>query len=256
METGNLRYEYERITHSLTCDVTDEDYRKLEAKLENLKNLADIENRAVSVYDLYRKKFLLKVDSHIALLGYTQADKINVDNVEHYHAMVHSDDLAFLYDSEIKMYNFLKRLPGDEKKEYKLVYDYRVRAKDGRYIRFLHQMMLYELDRRGNSWILLILSDVLSSYPEDEAPRRFLINTKTRKLCLFNEESGIKTYLLTEREKEIINLISQGLDSDAIAKRLCISVHTVNNHRQHILEKTATRNVTQAITYLKCIGVL
>lgn len=256
MEMNDIKHEYERITNSLTCCVSDEDYKKLEAKLENIRNLADMENRAISVYDLHQKKFLLKVDKHIALLGYTQADNINIHNIDRYHAMIHSDDLAFLYDSEIKMYHFLRSMPGNEKKDYKLVYDYRVRAKNGSYMRFLHQLMIYELDRRFNSWILLIISDVLSTYPEDEAPRRFLINTKTKKLYLFHEGIDKKIYLLTKREQEIIELISQGLDSSEIARKLYISIHTVNNHRQHILEKTGTKNVAQAITYLKCIGLL
>lgn len=240
----------------LSCSVTEEDYLKLEQKIAKLKEMAEIENRSISLYDVNKKEFLLKVDKHIELLGYTKNDKVNINNVENYHAMIHKDDLPFLYDSEIKMYNFLKPIRSNEKKEYKLVYDYRVRSKNGAYIRFLHQMVLFEVDKDFNSWILLIISDVLSSYPENEKPRRFLFNTKTHKVHLFNKEAGIKSYLLTKREKEVIELISQGLDSKLIADKLCVSVSTINNHRQHILQKTGTRNVAQAISYLKCIGLV
>ena len=251
-----LKNEYEKIRNSLHCHVNDDDYKKLEQKLSNLKTLADIENRAISIYDLNRKEFLLKVDKHIELLGYDNTDDINVNNVDNYHLMIHPDDINILYDSEIKMYNFLKPIQSDEKKDYKLVYDYRVRNKNGLYIRFLHQLMLYELDKFYNSWIMLILSDVISAYPDNEKPRRFLINIKTKKICLFNDELNIKTFLLTNREKEIIELIAQGFDSKTISDRLYISVNTVNNHRQHILQKTSTKNITQAITYFKCIGLL
>ena len=39
-------------------------------------------------------------------------------------------------------------------------------------------------------------------------------------------------------------------------RTMTISVDTVNNDRQNIPHKTSTRNTTQAITYLKCIGIL
>ena len=251
-----LENDYNRIVTSHICAVTESDYANAYAKLENLKNLANVENRSFSVFDLSKKEFLLKVDKHIELLGYLGKDAIDINNIGHYHEMIHSEDLPFLYDSEIKMYDFLRSIKGIEKKDYKLVYDYRVRCKNGSYLRFLHQIAILELDKLFNSWLLLIISDVISSFPEDEKPRRFLVNTKTKRVHLFNEESGIKYYIVTKREKEVIELLAQGLDSREVAERLCISRSTVNNHRQHILRKTSTKNSTQATMYLKCIGIL
>jgi DNA-binding NarL/FixJ family response regulator len=62
--------------------------------------------------------------------------------------------------------------------------------------------------------------------------------------------------LLTDRETEVLKLISQGLDSHDIAERLFISVNTVNNHRQKILSKTRTKNATQALLYAKKVGII
>jgi DNA-binding CsgD family transcriptional regulator len=256
MDEARLKAEYGRITASLACEVTDDDYRAVAPRVESLREMARIENRSVSLYDVNRKEFLLKVDAHIALLGYGSADAPDINDVSRYHAMIHPDDRAFLYDSEIKMYEFLRAMPGAEKKNYKLVYDYRVRARDGRYVRFLHQLALFELDRNHNSWLMLVISDVLASYPEDVPPRRFLIDTRTKKECLFGENSGASGDILTKREREILSLVAEGLDSRAIADRLCVSASTVNNHRQRILEKTGARNVTQAIAWADRIGLL
>ena len=253
LRTDKIQTRYEEIRTSLHCNVTDEDYKMIEQKLNQLSELACIENRSISVFDVNRNEFILKVDRHMELLGYDVTEEINVNN---YHKMIHTDDLPFLYDSEIKMFKFLKPVRSNEKKDYKLIYDYRVRRKDGSYIRFLHQLLLYELDRDYNSWLLLILSDVISAYPENAKPRRFLMNTKTKEIRLFNEETGIRGFLITPREREILELISQGLDSTEIADKLYISLNTVNNHRQHVLQKTSTKNITQAITYLKLTGIM
>ena len=254
--TTFVRETYDAIQKNLHCSVDEGDYERIKPKIENLKELARIQNRAIAVYDLYRREFLLKIDTHISLLGYTNTEMIPVNNIAYYHEMVHTDDLPFLCDSEIRMYDYLRDIKDDSKKDYKLVYDYRVRAKDGSYIRFLHQLVIYEVDKAYHSWLLLIISDVLSTSPANESPRRFLINTRTQKVCLFNEESGIKSSLITRREKEVLELIEAGFDSTGIAARLFVSVNTINNHRQHILEKTHTRNSSQAIAYLKCIGLL
>jgi DNA-binding CsgD family transcriptional regulator len=59
--------------------------------------------------------------------------------------------------------------------------------------------------------------------------------------------SGIGPYCtLTEREKQILDLVAQGMSNNYIADRLNISVHTVANHIRHILEKTGTTNRSAA----------
>jgi two-component system response regulator FixJ len=52
---------------------------------------------------------------------------------------------------------------------------------------------------------------------------------------------------LTEREREILRYVSQGLTSKAIAQRLGISVRTVDIHRANIMNKTDTRNVVELV---------
>jgi DNA-binding CsgD family transcriptional regulator len=53
--------------------------------------------------------------------------------------------------------------------------------------------------------------------------------------------------LLTLREKEILQLVSQGFSSKEIASKLFISKHTVESHRKHILRKLSVRNAPQMV---------
>ncbi|KJY50199.1 response regulator transcription factor [Bifidobacterium mellis] len=50
---------------------------------------------------------------------------------------------------------------------------------------------------------------------------------------------------LTDREHEIVALVADGLDNQAIASRLCLSEGTVRNHISAILAKTNLANRTQ-----------
>jgi DNA-binding NarL/FixJ family response regulator len=54
---------------------------------------------------------------------------------------------------------------------------------------------------------------------------------------------------LTDREFEVLQLIGRGNDNHAIAKRLHLSVKTVDAHRGHIKEKLAFKNGTELISY-------
>ncbi len=53
---------------------------------------------------------------------------------------------------------------------------------------------------------------------------------------------------LTRREKEILDLIAEGISSPEIAERLFLSVRTVDNHRNSLLQKFEVKN---AIALLK-----
>ena len=52
---------------------------------------------------------------------------------------------------------------------------------------------------------------------------------------------------LTDREREVMNLVVKGWSSKVIAKSLGISYRTVEVHRSHILEKLGVRSVPELI---------
>lgn len=54
---------------------------------------------------------------------------------------------------------------------------------------------------------------------------------------------------LTRREEEILQLVCQQYTAEEIAERLFISVKTVNGHRNNLLAKTHSRNVTGLVLY-------
>jgi DNA-binding NarL/FixJ family response regulator len=53
---------------------------------------------------------------------------------------------------------------------------------------------------------------------------------------------------LTSREREILELIAEGLTNGAIAKRLFISVNTVRNHVQSVLAKLEAHSKLEALS--------
>ena len=62
--------------------------------------------------------------------------------------------------------------------------------------------------------------------------------------------------VLTRREAEVLQLLSEGASNKAIALRLCISERTVKNHVHNILEKLQLESRVQAATYALRQGLL
>jgi DNA-binding CsgD family transcriptional regulator len=242
---------------SQECEVSEDDYIKFETNLKLLQRLSEVENSTFSVLDLKTGNYLLKSPRFTSLLGYSGHEDPESDDLALFHSIIHPDDLPFVLDTEYEAFFFYKNLPVSEKKDYKLVYDFRVKSIKGVYMRIMHQFVILEQDRSGKSWLALIVTDILSEEATDYKPQRRMLNIRTGKLYFFHEDKkSTSGKLLTKRESEVMGLIAQGLDSNNISDRLFISVNTVNNHRQNILSKTRSGNTTQALLYAKKLGIV
>ncbi len=61
---------------------------------------------------------------------------------------------------------------------------------------------------------------------------------------------------LTEREREVLGLLSEGLTNAAIADRLVVSVHTVRNHVANLSSKLGARSKLEALSIAVREGLL
>ena len=61
---------------------------------------------------------------------------------------------------------------------------------------------------------------------------------------------------ITERELEVLDLLSRGYNSKAIAEQLFISPNTVEFHRRQLLKKTESRNIAELIGNAYRLGIL
>ncbi len=61
---------------------------------------------------------------------------------------------------------------------------------------------------------------------------------------------------LTDREREVLNLLAQGLSTNDIAQSLSISPATTRNHIRHILHKFQVHSRLEAVTYAFKYGLV
>jgi DNA-binding NarL/FixJ family response regulator len=58
---------------------------------------------------------------------------------------------------------------------------------------------------------------------------------------------GNESPVLTRREKEVLELIAEGMTNNEIAQKLFVSVTTVDTHRKNLLTKLSARNTAELV---------
>ena len=157
--------------------------------------------------------------------------------------LVHPDDLEVVRRIDKKVWEFLDTLPEEEKLTYKYIYEMRVLDR-GKYVRMIYQMRI--LAFKDDNFLGMGIIDIAPEQSANTSVRFQIKNCLTDEIVPFAIESATDT-LLTPREREILALAKEGMFSKEISEKLNISIHTVNRHRQNILEKLQVDNMIEAM---------
>jgi len=157
--------------------------------------------------------------------------------------LVHPDDLEVVRRIDKKVWEFLDTLPEEEKLAYKYIYELRVLEK-GKYIRMIYQTRLLAFE--DDNFLAMGMIDLAPEQSANTSVRFQIKNCLTDEIVPFAIENATDA-LLTPREREILALAKEGMFSKEISEKLNISIHTVNRHRQNILEKLQVDNIIEAI---------
>ena len=157
--------------------------------------------------------------------------------------LVHPDDWEVVRRIDKKVWEFLNTLPEEEKQTYKYIYELRVLER-GKYVRMIYQMRI--LAFKEDNFLAMGIIDIAPEQSANTSVRFQIKNCLTDEIVPFAIESAADT-LLTPREREVLALAKEGMFSKEISEKLNISIHTVNRHRQNILEKLQVDNMIEAV---------
>jgi DNA-binding CsgD family transcriptional regulator/PAS domain-containing protein len=171
--------------------------------------------------------------------------------------IIYPEDQDRTWKLKKKVWERLLTLPVQERKKYKFNNDYRVLKPDGTMVRLLEQSSVLQLDAGGNiTHTISICSDIThwNKVPDNYAS----VLSAAEKPCFdFPDDADLKPpIILSKRELEIVSLMAAGHNSKYIADKLFISFHTVNTHRQKMIEKTSTRNTGGLIQFAMYHGLI
>lgn len=194
-----------------------------------------------------------------ALIGLSNEKKLYCENdssdEDIIYSRIHPEDIAEKRMLEYEFFKLTNSVDSNEKKDYKATCRIRIKSVNNDYIIIENSTQIVELSPAGKMWIILCCYNLSPDQKEfnDIAPH--IINNSTGKIITLSLGER-KKRILSEREKEILRLIREGKASKTIADILEISVHTVNRHRQNIIEKLSVSNSIEAINAATSMGLL
>lgn len=160
--------------------------------------------------------------------------------------IIHPNDLL-PFCQEMKLnWEILMALPQNQLKDLMFSISYRLIKPDSSFLYLLQQCSVLQLDNKGNiAHLICICSALNPTENEISLPS----NTEGRKIAAEVTSKNQKA-LLSKRELEIVKLMAAGFSSKVIAVKLGLSFHTINTHRQNIIEKTKAGTSGGVIQYV------
>lgn len=234
----------------------DIDHTVWEQDKSMLHRLSKISHSCTFVVDVYKCCYTYASSNFVDLLGY---DSHKIETLEkqgdYLESRIHPDDRAQLAALQITLSQFIYSLPFEQRNEYSNIYSFRILNARQQYIRVTSRHQVLEQDRNGKAWLVIGNMDISPDQKHSETVDCTVLNLKNGEF--FSPSSlFIPSTNLTHREIEILRLIQKGLLSKEIADKLCISIHTVNIHRQNLLRKLGVQNSIEAIRLGQETGLL
>lgn len=234
----------------------DIDYAVCEHNKCLLRQLSKVSRSCTFIVDVYKGCYAFASANFVDLLGY---DNRKIDTLEkqgdYLESRIHPEDRSQLENLQVKLGLFIYDLPFEQRNDYSNIYSFRILNARGKYVRVTSKHQVLEQDRNGKAWLIIGNMDLSPNQKESEQVECTVLNLKTGDLFspdLINNPD----INLTNRELETLRLIQRGFLSKEIADKLCLSIHTVNIHRQNLLRKLGVQNSIEAIRLGRELGIL
>lgn len=228
----------------------EEYYIDLVKEMKSIKMTA-LFNQFYNYYDFSKMEMVCEDNNIYKILGYTKEEFYHLILYEN----IHPADRLLIYKATKKVLNIIKELGKCNTKEITFLMDFRIRKKDGDYIRVLKQTGCLVSDRLGN---MIFSYDFYTDITEIKRSNiiKFSYKGSLNNINFPDDELLEKSDALSLRELSILKLLAKSMSSKEIAEILFITKNTVDTHRRKMLKKTMLKNTSELIVYGLEIGII
>jgi DNA-binding CsgD family transcriptional regulator len=242
-----------------------EDARKNLLNNSQFKSLMEIFPGMVWVMDIASQSYPFVSDNVKSILGYSPEDFYNEGFNLAAKVFYEPHNDIILHEILPKKFHFFVEYvsKGGDLKNLRVTFNYWVYRKDRSIGSMHHHLTVLNTDEYNKAHLTLILLTDISDIKKDNSIV-FTISEKKENDIFYPVYS--KTYLspsenkalpiLSNRETEILNLISQGKSSNEISKMLFISENTVYKHRKNMLKKMESKSSAELLSKAIALGII
>lgn len=206
------------------------------------------------LFDNTSLSYLYVSKSCAAVLGFTAEELKNMGYKESLLAICSENELEYKMKMMGDIFSILKTFDQASIHNISVKYDWVVAKKDGENIHVLEEMWFPDANEHSEPTLALCFLHDLSDYSS-------FGNSGIRKCTILKDAAGVpekifsRSYAiveknrcpLTQRERQILDLFSNGLNTTQVAASLYLTVNTIKTHRKNILAKLGAENTSEAI---------
>lgn len=234
----------------------DVDYDFWNKRRESIQVFSQMNRSCIFTVDVFKERYDFASDDFSSIFGY---DPVRIKAIRKHsdflEERIHPDDRAQLITYQIEHGQYIYSLPPEERNDYRQIFQIRMLNAKNRYINVISRHQVIQKDNNGKAWIIMGVMEISPDQIISDKVKRTVVNRQTGEIItspFVHDESN----QLTGREKEILLLICQGLLSKEIARKLNVSIFTINNHRKNILSKLNVDNIIEAINKARSFGII
>jgi DNA-binding CsgD family transcriptional regulator len=254
MNPTKIQETYFELLNSQSITAETVDYSVWEKHRHSIQKFTEFGNSLISVFDLFKKQHTIYSASDNFFLGYSP--KEISDFGDHFMAMkTHPDDFFTLLSNSLSVLKLYFNFNEEEKMSHKLINEFRFLNASNKYVRVIEQHQALELDKNGNLWLAISTLDVSPNQDLEQGTKSQIFNFRNGNFMKLEQPEREIKVSLTPREIQILKMVKEGFLSKEISDKLSISVHTVNTHRQRLLEKLSVNNSIEAVRLSSKLGL-
>ncbi|WP_439130544.1 LuxR C-terminal-related transcriptional regulator [Polaribacter sp.] len=182
-------------------------------------------------------------------------EKMLEGGMDYFWSLFHPEDIKLWLKSLNSLMTFtMTELDDEQRKRMSYTWNYRIKNAKGEYINIIQNTTPLQFDNAKKPIIGMAHYTVLNGNIAMDicASAKYLNDSNEYETLFYQNVSNSKLLgLISNRERDIIRLIITKNTSEAIAKKLNISIHTVNTHRRNILKKININSTYELISYFK-----
>lgn len=236
------------LTRNKIGQLSKEDHSNPKEYLEAIKSIARLTYESIYVINYENMTFEYVSENPLFLCGYPAEEVLKL-GYEFYFKNVPDEDLQLLSKVNEAGFDFFERLKKEEKKDYRITYDFHLINKNGKNILINHKLTPLFLTSEGKLWKAICM---VSISHHQQAGNVFIHRQGFDQVWELDQSNNtwrkFHNPILTEREVEILRLYAQGLTINQIADKLAVVPDTIKYYRRRIFEHLDVNSIVEALS--------
>jgi len=229
--------------------ISEADYKNVDFYLQTLSAISRIANMSIYIVDYYKKGFLYVSSNPLFLCGY-EAEEVKQLGFAFYPKITSPENLTMLLEINEKGFEYFYDMPPESRANLFISYDFEIRHKNGYKLIVNHKLTPFALSCEYDMWLSLCLVTLST---RDKPGNAFIqeFNSTSRQEYSFKSRrwKEVRSVVLTEREREVLQLAAMGYTEQGVADKLFIDKTTVKFHKSNILTKLNVHNIMEAVYF-------